>query len=288
MKKLALAFATLLVLSACGKNDTTSTQAPQTSDTASSTTPTTSQTPTPTKQRKAEHYAVATTPDLPPFSFKDEYGLVIGFDIDVLQAIADDQNFSFDMISAPFTTLFDDLAKDKYQILAATLTPTPERQAKYEMSKPYVWAGNIIMGKEGGTVLTVADIGENKIAVANQSYSHELLTKSGIKNIVVKDKLYVAYGAFIRGEADYVIGDAGALNHYHTGSGIGDTVKIYTATYDKNEDARASFAVQKGNTALVEKINTGLTNIRANGKYDEIYKKWFGDDQSLKVPADKL
>lgn len=69
----------------------------------------------------------------------------------------------------------------------------------------------------------------------------------------------------------------------------GDTKpKVYTAVYDKTEDVNVGFAVRKGNKDLIEKINIGLDNIRKSGKYDEIYKKWFGDDQSLKVAQDKL
>lgn len=287
MKKTLLVSVVALMLVACGGDKPAeTTSAPAATETTAPAPE--AQSPAPAKEKKEEHYVVGTTPDLPPFSFKDERGLVIGFEIDLLQAIADDQNFSFEIVPAPFSSLFDDLTKGKYQMLSATLGVTTERQEKYEMSKPYVWAGNIIMGKEGGTVKTLADIGDAKVAVADQSYSHEELIKAGVKNIIAKDKLYAAYTALIRGEVDYVVGDAGALNHYHEGSGVADTTKVYTAIYNKTEDVTASFAVQKGNTALNEKLNTGLANIRANGKYDEIYKKWFGDDQSLRVPEEKL
>lgn len=280
MKKTLLVAALALMLVACGGDKPAeTTNAPTATETA---------TPLPVAtERKEEHYFVGTTPDMPPFSFKDEHGSITGFEIELLKAIAEDQNFSFDIVPGAFSGLFNDLAKDKYQILVATLGSTPERKEKSEMSKPYVWATNIIMGKEGGTVQTLADIGDSKVAVADQSHTHEALKKAGVKNIIVKDKLYGAYTAFIRGEADYVAGDAGALSHHHVGSGVADSTKVYTAIYNKDDDASASFAVQKGNTVLLEKINTGLANIRANGKYDEIYKKWFGDDQSLKVPADK-
>lgn len=239
-----------------------------------------------TRQReKAEHYAIGMDPTSPPFMYKDEMGMVIGFDIEVLQAIADDQNFSFDGFPAPFNELFGGLDGGKYQILAAGLAITPERQAKYEMSKAYIYVPNVIMGKEGSTAKTLTDIGDKKVATIKNSVSHEALQKAGAKNIVGTESLYAAYGAFIRGDADYVVGDVGVLNHHHLGSGVADQVKVYTSIYDQNEDASVGFAIAKGNTTLANKINTGLANIRANGKYDEIYKKWFGSDQSLKVPA---
>lgn len=284
MKKIALALATLLMLSACG-NDNASTQTAQTDTTPTSTT---AQATAPNQEQKTEHYMVGMDPTSPPFMFNDEKGVIAGFDVDVLQAIADDQNFSFDGFPGQFSKLFEELEAGKYQILAAGLAITPERQAKYEMSKAYIYVPNVIMGKEGSTAKTLAEIGTQKVATINGSVSHEALTKANVKNIVTRDNLFAAYTAFIRGEADYVVGDAGILNHHHLGSGMADKVKVYTSIYDPNEDASVGFAVTKDNAELANKINTGLANIRANGKYDEIYKKWFGDDQSLKVPADKL
>lgn len=282
MKKLALAFATLLALSACQDNATTST----TTDTATTQT-TPAQAPAPKKERKAEHYAVGTVPNTPPFVFKDEYGLEVGFDLDILQAIADDQNFSFDIFADKRANIFNALSENKYQVLAANLAITPERQETYAMSKPYIFVPNVIMGKEGGTVKTLEDLGSHSVAVPENSFTHETLTKAGVQNIVPTVSLYAAYTAFIRGEADYVVGDAGVLSHHHASSGVADTVKVYTSVYDGDEFAYVGYAISKENAALAEKINAGLANIRANGKYDEIYKKWFGDDNSLKVPANR-
>lgn len=285
MKKLSLALAAVLALSACG-GDNSSTQATKT-DTAA--TPNTQpQEVAPSQTKKEEHYAVGIDATSPPFVFKDESGGIIGFDMDILQAIADDQNFSFDRFQVSFDGLFSSLSDGKYQILASNLAITPERQAKYEVSKAYIFAPNVIMGKEGDTAKTLTEIGDKKVSVINKTISYDALVKANVKNIVATDSLFAAYTAFVRGEVDYVVGDAGVLKHHHLNSGVADKIKVYTAVYDANEIGTIGYVVAKGNTELVNKINTGLANIRANGKYDEIYKKWFGDDQSLKVPADKL
>lgn len=284
MKKTALALATLLALTACGGDNATGSSS--SGDTAS--TPTTqTQAAAPSQEKKAEHYAVGVDTASPPFSFNNEQGLITGFDIEVLQAIADDQNFSFDKFPAPFEGVFGDLEKGKYQIISANLAITPERQEKYIMAKSHIYTPNVIMGKEGSTVKTLADIGEQSAAVVANSISHDALTKAGVKNIVGTDSMYNAYAAFIRGGADYVVGDAGVLNYHHINSGVADKIKVHTVPYGDDDFAYVGFLMPKDQASLAEKINTGLANIRANGKYDEIYKKWFGDDQSLKVPADK-
>lgn len=144
------------------------------------------------------------------------------------------------------------------------------------------------MGKEGGTVQVLTDIGDKKVAVIGDSISHKALQAAGAKNIIPTDSLYNAYATFIRGGADYVVGDLGVLTHHHSESGVADKIRVYTAVYDKSENVAVGYAIAKDRPEFAKKVNAGLANIRANGKYDEIYKKWFGDNESLKVPADKL
>lgn len=110
----------LLMLSACGGNNA-STQTTQ-ADTA---TPSTTETSTSNQEKKAEHYSVGVDTNSPPFSYNGENGVIIGFDVDILQAIADDQNFSFDKFPSEFGDLFGDLEKGKYQLLMANLVVTP-------------------------------------------------------------------------------------------------------------------------------------------------------------------
>ena len=65
---------------------------------------------------------------------------------------------------------------------------------------------------------------------------------------------------------DKPVGEAYLNNH-------GDIAKFVGESFGEHEEF--AFAVQKGNTELLEKLNTGLANIKANGKYDELVAKWF-------------
>ena len=55
-------------------------------------------------------------------------------------------------------------------------------------------------------------------------------------------------------------------------------VIIAKVTGEDYDAAPLGIAVKKGNTELLGKINDGLAKIKANGKYAEIYKKWFGKE----------
>jgi hypothetical protein len=274
MKNNILALTCLLILAACG-NDAPATQISNNQPVESVSVP-----------KKLERYVVGTDATYPPFDFKDEHGQLTGFDADLLKAIADNQNFSIEFIPTARSQLFPSLNEGYYQILAACLGINAERLAQSEMSEPYAFAPNVIMGKTGNNVQTLAQLGNSSVAVQQDSYTHKVLTDSGIKNIITEKTPYEAYVDFVSGRADYVVGDAGVLNYYHKNNKDTHKPQTYSAVYNKTEDVRVAFAVKKGNTELINKINEGLKNIKANGTYDKIYAKWFGTDNSLRVPEE--
>lgn len=282
MKKIALAMATLLIMSACSNNSESQSQ---TANTTNSPVQATAQ-----QERKAEHYVIGVDATSPPFLFKDEYGQAMGFEIDILRAIAEDQDFSFEPLPTDHSNVLSGVTEGRYQIGSGALAMSPQRQTIFETTVPTLYAPNIIMGKEGSTAQRLYEIGDQSVAIEGGTAMEDILTQVGTKNIVYKDSLYAAYGAFIRGEADYVIGDAAILGYHHANSGVADKVKTYSAVFDPDDTdfVFVGFLTQKGNTALRDKLNAGLANIRANGKYDEIYKTWFGDDKTLLVPAERL
>ena len=260
----------LLALTVCSEKESAeapaapeaATEAVSTQSTSASTAGTTA---------NAENYIVGTDATFPPFDFKDENGQVIGFDVDVLRAIGEKQNFNVTFVSANRSQLFDNLKKGDYQLLAACLGMSPERLANSEMSKPYVFAPNVIMGKDNNAK-TLADLVGKKVGVQEGSYQLEELKKAQVPNIREDKSTFNAYSALMRGEVDYVVGDADA-----------NKPQVFTSIYDKDADVRVAFAATKGNTDLINKINEGLQQIKDDGTYDKIYTKWFGDDNSLRV-----
>ena len=79
---------------------------------------------------------------------------------------------------------------------------------------------------------------------------------------------------------DVVINDTSVNEYYVNNKGRG-IAKVTGEDYDA---APLGIAVKKGNTELLDKINDGLAKIKDNGKYAEIYKKWFGKEP----PAEDL
>lgn len=283
MKKLSILLLSALCLTACSKNETP----PQTTTepkTASSL-PANTQTAQAGEVKPVVSYVVATEASYPPFDFRDDKGEIIGFDVDILRAIAKNQGFSLSFIHVERSQLFDHLQENKSQILGACLGITFERLSRAEISTPYAFAPNVIMSSDTNVVGSLAELSGKKVAVQKGSFSAKLL--QAIPNVQVEEtkSLFEAYQAFALGTVDYVVGDAGSLEHFHKNNPIeGKNVKL--TVYDKTEDTRVGFAVQKGNIELINQINTGLKNIQDDGTYDKIYAKWFGDDVTMRIPKE--
>ncbi|SNB78192.1 transporter substrate-binding domain-containing protein [Kingella negevensis] len=281
MKKTALFVSCLLALTACGDNTQSSNNAAPAADKPAASAPAaTASTPT----ANAETLIIGTDATFPPFDFKDNNGQIVGFDIDILTAIAKQQGLSVTFISAPRSDLFTNLNADAYHILAACLGINPDRLSKSEMSDPYIFSPNVIMGKEDGAKAQVlTDLVGKKVAIQAGSYSTEALKKAQVTDVKEEKTAFAAYSDLLRGNVDYIVGDAGVLSYHHAENKEAGKPKLYTSIYDKTEDARVGFAVKKGNVELQKKLNNGLKAIKEDGTYDKIYAKWFGDNDSLRV-----
>lgn len=225
-------------------------------------------------------YLVATDATYPPFEFKDKRGAVEGFDKDILEAIGKNQGFTVKFISMKRSELFPSIKSGKYAIAAARLGINPERLAISEMSEPYISAPNIIMSHKNIDVKTLEGLAGLKVAAQKGSYSLQSLKDINHTPLVETDTLFSAFKQLAQGKVQAAVGDAGTLMYLSKQT---PKLKFNTEIYDKKEDVRIGFAVQKGNIELINKINAGLKNIHENGQYDAIYKKWFGDDNSMKM-----
>lgn len=80
---------------------------------------------------------VGTEANYAPYEFKDEYGNVTGFDIELMQHIGEDQGFKVEFYNDPWKILFENLDNKSRDMVAAGLTYSSERASKYLLSDVY-------------------------------------------------------------------------------------------------------------------------------------------------------
>lgn len=231
-------------------------------------------------EQYSQQYSVGVDTSYPPFTSQDEYGKPMGFEIEILQAIADDQKFGLELVPAERSSLYPDLEKGKYQILAASLKPNPERLEKSDFTAGFAQSYHAILSKKDKVAKSGNELAKLGVtAVQEATNSQKKLEEMGVQ-MNLQPSVFAAFKEFMAGKADHVTGDSVALGYYlkeHAANAQGDYV---FSPFDNTGAKELAYAVTKGNTELLTKMNTGLENIKQNGKYDEIYNKYFTDPEA--------
>lgn len=224
-------------------------------------------------------YRVATDATYPPFEFTNEQGDIIGLDIDLLNAIAKKQGFRVEYYHHGWDSLFNELKSNQADILASAIAITDEAKKDADLSSSYFASPYAVVA------LKPDNLQNNKwqkqtIAVgANEDTQDDLIAEYGIS----KDKfhraetLYLGITNVLNGHADVVVGDATVMR-YHINSPTFKEKHIHFTLQDlvsaDPETDKLVFAVKKGNTELLAKIDAGLTELKQSGELDKILHKW--------------
>lgn len=226
------------------------------------------------EKKLKDTYTVASDTSFVPFEFKED-GKYVGFDIDLIHAIADEAGFKLKLETTNFDGIIPGLQTGSFDLAIAGIGITEDRKKAIDYSDPYYESGlRIGVPSDNEKIQSIKDLEGKKIATRLGSTSAAYI-KGNIKDGQPKEyeQLDQAYLAVENGSADAILYDAPNVAYYIKTKGA-DRLKIVGDLYEAEE---YGIAVSKGNEELVTAINTALTTLKENGKYDEIYKKWFGD-----------
>ncbi len=229
-------------------------------------------------------YTVGTGATYRPFEFQTPNKEIVGFDIDIMKAIAEAQGFKVKFINTLWGVIFESVRNGDRDIIMSGITITPQRQESVDFSYPYFAAHQLILTQKNLTVKSIEDLKGKNVAVVANSAGDIVCSKAfgkASKNIKRFDNTPLALEELSAGGVDAAVGDVGVFAYY----ALQNPEKQFNQTRDpKFEDQYFGIAVRKGNTKVLNDINEGLKKIIKNGTYNKVYVKWFGD----KTPAPKL
>ena len=251
--------AATFLLAACGKKE----EAPAPAPVASAPAP-------------ARVYVVGTDAAYAPFESQNEKGEIVGFDIEVVQAIAKKAGIEVKFVNTPWEGIFNALGQGDRDMVVSAVTITEERKGTMDFSAPYFDAQQLIAVKETSKVAKFADLKKLKVGVQTGTTGDEAVTKLMGKtstNIKRFESTPLALKELEAGGVDAVVADNGVVIHYVANNPGG---KFKTVADKEFVPEQYGIALKKGNTELLEKINKGLAEIKADGSYDAIFSKYFG------------
>jgi polar amino acid transport system substrate-binding protein len=255
-------FAAAVVLAACGK------QEPAPAPVASA--------PAPAAPPAAKVYVVGTDAAYAPFESQNERGEIVGFDIDVVKAVAQKGGFEVKFVNTPWEGIFNALNQGDRDLLVSSVTITDERKQTMDFSAPYFNAAQLIAVRQTSKVAKFDDLKKLKVGVQTGTTGDEAVTKLlGKNNPNVKrfESTPLALKELEAGGVDAVVADNGVVVHYIANNPGG---KFKTVADPAFVPEQYGMAVRKGNKELLDKINQGLAAIKGDGTYDKIYAQYFG------------
>lgn len=220
-------------------------------------------------------YKAAMEPTFPPFDTTDEEGNIDGFDYDMLNAIAEDQGFTVEWSSIGFDGLIPAVKSGTVDIVASGMWANEKRKKTVDFSDTYFDSGIVLaVKKDNNTIKGVKDLTPDmKVAVQISTSSADLaqkLEKEGkIKEAKIYDKVNDAVMDVKNGTVDALINDKPVTLEYI--SQQPDAIKIVGENLTKEQ---YGMAVKKGNKEMLDMLNAGLENIKKDGTFDKLLKKW--------------
>ena len=216
---------------------------------------------------------IATESSYKPFSYTDADGKLIGYEIELVDALCAQMKAECEVISQDWDGLIPGLNAQKFDAAIAGMSITPERKEVVDFSDPYFHSGIILIGKKGDDLsvesLTGLPIASQRSTVASQ-YLQDEHADADIKLYDTQDNAYLDLtSGRVRGMmSDKVTG----IDWLKTDAGKGYEVK--GEEISTNDDAMG-IAFRKGDP-LVAKFNKALTELKDNGTYDQITGSYFG------------
>jgi len=221
---------------------------------------------------------VVTEATFAPFeSTQDGDETIVGFDPDMMAAIAEDQGLKLEWVNMEFDSLIPALQSDQGDIICAGMNKLAgDRAEKVDFGDTY-FESELMLLVNADSDLAGIDAVTSDMKLASQigttggDMVQEMKDEGKIADGVVLNQWTDCYLQLKNGEVQGVIVDKPVGEAYLKSHG--DEAKFAGDPFGDHEEF--AFAVQKGNTELLEKLNTGLANIKANGTYDELVDKWF-------------
>lgn len=285
MKKSALVMAVtmaVLGLTACGGSDTAATTAAATTAAAAGTTAAADTTAAAAETTAAaadsdKVWQIVTDTAFKPFEYTDDSGKLVGIDVDIVSAIAEDQGFKYEIKSIGWDASIAACQAGQADGMIAGASITDERKSSgWIFSDGYYDANQSMAVAENSDITGFDGLKGKSVAVKTASmsadYAESLKDQYGFEITYFEDSPTM-YQAVVGGQVAACFDDTPIMASNIKDTGLG--MKIVDGT--GNDPAEYGFAIfDSSKQELVDMFNAGLKDIKANGKYDEIIATYLG------------
>ncbi len=220
----------------------------------------------------AEQLIIAIDKNFPPFEFKDQNGNYVGFDIDLWQAIAREENLEYRLQPTNFNAIIPGLKQGQFDAAIAGITIKPERLEEVDFSRPYYRSGlQILVRNDDLSIASLADLNGKTVATkfgtTSADFVRNMTAPKELKLFPNTDAMFLE---LLSGGTDAVVFDSPVIADFLRKRDQ-QLLTIVGALYMKQDYAIAF----PPDTRLRDQVNRALDKLQKSGEYQRLYFKWF-------------
>lgn len=219
---------------------------------------------------------VGTNAEYEPFEYLNDNGDLAGFDIDLMNALGEKMGVEIEWVDMAFDSLIGAMEAGNVEMIAAAIGPTEERKKSCDFSEVYYSGYQSIVTNKDNPITTFEELKGKTIAVLEGSLS-DMIASGENQDYGTIDGAEVkrfknstqAIQELENGAADAVLIDAIIAERF-----VADRDGLVQNEVEGTGEDTV-LAIKKGDTELVDKINTALEEMKEDGSYDALYQKYF-------------
>ena len=224
-------------------------------------------------QAQNKELVVGSSATYRPFAYETPTKEIVGYDIDIIKAVAQKAGLQIKIVNTPWTGIFAALNNGDVDLVISGVTINEKRKQSYDFTAPYFEARQLIAVNKDSTVKSLKDLAGKKVSVVTGSTADDIASREFGKtspDIRRFESTPVIISELANGGVDAAIGDNGVIA-FRTQ----EHKQLKTVSDASFPKEYFGIVVKQGNKALLDKLNKGLATVKTDGTYAQIYKKWF-------------
>lgn len=216
---------------------------------------------------------MGTSADMPPFEFY-KASEIVGYDIDIAKAIAQELGLKLQIRNMDFGALIPSLGSGRVNFVIASMTPTPERKKSIDFSEPYLELplAAVTLGQD--VVTTQQGLSGKKVGVqlgsTHEQFARDVASRDKTVKVRSLNKLTELVQELISGRLDVLIMETKTAKAFQN---ITPSLKVGAL-----DDNTVSFAIAfPKESKWRDKFNTAIESLQRSGQLDRIKARWFSD-----------
>jgi cystine transport system substrate-binding protein len=211
-----------------------------------------------------------------PFTYHDADGKLVGFDVEIGEAVAEKLGVKAEFLEGKWDGLIAGLDADRYDAVINQVGITDERKKKYDFSDPYIASRAALIVRADNDEIKSFDDLKGKTSAQSLTSNYAKMAKEAGAEVVATDGFNQSIQLVVQHRADATLNDSLSFLDFKKHK---PDANVKIAAEQEGADY-SGIIIRKGEPELLDAINKALADIKADGTYQKIADKYFGQDVS--------